>query len=927
MNSFYGGKQGRTYHIVARYDCVNIESFEQEYLEFYNENNGTEITVIPTFDSSQSYVIGDVFRNSQDSETIYYLVTNDFSGENYLNNTVKIKAMVQEFQKGGSYTEVNYGQYVIIDTIKNRNHKSDLENGLLFRRGFDYNQTDFLSKPNPKDQIFWDISYNANQEEIRTFKKLVWQAAWSAWVENVGGGAIYEGQIVGPQGDAPELFPIKWEILKEKDNTQIKEVVPVSETVGFKWEYDIKEWQYDPQYPEGSQGAEEHKIPIYWSQNDEGYEAHRTKIYDDSIKVATVTLKDSDSNVIGAEIAFDIPEPTIKVSAQTVDAYGDTPRIHKDQASEILDQNLEIEVHRDKNNKIINYSNLIHQHSATGKEAVNEYGESTPHPFYLNYDIAIPKGIHGNNLENIQTINGQTIFNGTNDWIYEVKEWQYEDGWDDTMEGYEEHRIPSTYWTEEDEGFEDHRYVLDGENKEIKSEDQYITFSIRNFDVQANGDIIEPYAGRLPFRVIDKIITNYGIRTFINQEINEPTEIESEIGSLYHYENSDYYAICIQTGTFTVENNLNEFFEKNGQIPIEGTIIGDNIVSKWRVVKLSQSPPPYSLEIDYKAGENSPPIDTHFIDYFYMDDYGYVHVVYANPNSNLEDRDHILGFLNSISNVSYDFGEFRFQFTNGTIRSFNVNTILDIKRVGDNLAVLYSDQNAMREERNAAESDQNNNTIYLDLHYDKDANLNQTRIYKVLANDAGRYHIQGDYKLLDLVQYINPLTQQVEHGRLFYGIENMQPFEIPVMPQDYEGTQEQWEQDWKAKWKESIKERAGWLVSIRDIIDNEEVITLYAYDYNTSNYEKEDGHFKPPYIINSVSYEIENSEPIILSDCATYWYPVQSIALSSIDPSFIFVVDKKKSSGFLRPQTDTKHTNLNIGGAWFEITTGHDEAF
>ncbi len=26
--------------------------------------------------------------------------------------------MVHEFQKGGAYTEANYGQYVIIDTIK-----------------------------------------------------------------------------------------------------------------------------------------------------------------------------------------------------------------------------------------------------------------------------------------------------------------------------------------------------------------------------------------------------------------------------------------------------------------------------------------------------------------------------------------------------------------------------------------------------------------------------------------------------------------------------------------------------------------------------------------------------------------------------------------------------------------------------------------
>ena len=48
------------------------------------------------------------------------------------------------------------------------------------------------------------------------------------------------------------------------------------------------------------------------------------------MKVATVTLKDRDGNIVDADIAFDIPNPTIKVSAQVVDAYGDNPRNHED---------------------------------------------------------------------------------------------------------------------------------------------------------------------------------------------------------------------------------------------------------------------------------------------------------------------------------------------------------------------------------------------------------------------------------------------------------------------------------------------------------------------------------------------------------------------------------------------------------------------
>ena len=51
-----------------------------------------------------------------------------------------IKEMVDAFQKGGSYNTVNYGEYVIIDTVLRRNLKNNAENGILYRRGYDFNQ-------------------------------------------------------------------------------------------------------------------------------------------------------------------------------------------------------------------------------------------------------------------------------------------------------------------------------------------------------------------------------------------------------------------------------------------------------------------------------------------------------------------------------------------------------------------------------------------------------------------------------------------------------------------------------------------------------------------------------------------------------------------------------------------------------------------
>ena len=48
--------------------------------------------------------------------------------------------MVQAFQNGGSYTDVNYDEYVIIDTILRKNEKNNAENGILYRRGYDFSQ-------------------------------------------------------------------------------------------------------------------------------------------------------------------------------------------------------------------------------------------------------------------------------------------------------------------------------------------------------------------------------------------------------------------------------------------------------------------------------------------------------------------------------------------------------------------------------------------------------------------------------------------------------------------------------------------------------------------------------------------------------------------------------------------------------------------
>ena len=127
MSSFYGGKQGRTYHIVQRYDCVYLDE-----------------SLYTTVQTISSLNVGDYYK---DNGIVYrVLQTNPFK-------TKAIKGMVNQFQKGGAYTDANYGQYVLIDTVLTTG-KSDPQNGLLYRRGFDYLQTINESMPKRSDEAF-----------------------------------------------------------------------------------------------------------------------------------------------------------------------------------------------------------------------------------------------------------------------------------------------------------------------------------------------------------------------------------------------------------------------------------------------------------------------------------------------------------------------------------------------------------------------------------------------------------------------------------------------------------------------------------------------------------------------------------------------------------------------------------------------------
>lgn len=307
--------------------------------------------------------------------------------------------MVQAFQNGGSYTDVNYDEYVIIDTILRKNEKNNAENGILYRRGYDFSQEfnpeevslddNHTLAPNQLTEV--EVTLYANEYDVEyeygelnsgsisvqqkvpkyynfsyrilsdnsvefiinddDFKTEVWNDDWESFVTHPGGGAIYVGQIVGPEGDSPAIEVISWddwrEYVTEGEGTaeQIRGGFEVNPNPGYDWS----------------------------RRNSDGYDANG---FHDEIRYGYCTLRDDQGNVTGAYLAFDFPYTVFNFEAASVSPYGGPGA----------------------NYQAI-YNTASQQWSYTG--LVHENADSLEHPFYKHYNISIPKGIHGRDIDNL----------------------------------------------------------------------------------------------------------------------------------------------------------------------------------------------------------------------------------------------------------------------------------------------------------------------------------------------------------------------------------------------------------------------------------------------------------------------------------------------------------------------------------------------
>lgn len=858
MYSFYGGKQGRTYNLVERYDQIYIDQ-----------------TQLPQFSSGTSYEVGSRFTfesriylvlPQDDQGSAVTITTDDLTDDS---KVIQIKGMVNEFQKGGAYTDANYGQYVIIDTILNQNHKNDDINGIIYRRGFDYTEPVIsYHRPQKTDQEQRTITDTINGQEYtytgrlniyhdyklrlennqpvpddQGFNDDRWVASWRKYVLKPGGGAIYVGQIVGPQGDTPEIRGVSWE-----------DFVDINEQAGDQVTHGIVTMTDTPG----------------WSEQNG---------YVDSIKTGYCNIKDKDGQVIGAYISFDIPKTVFKVSAQSVDPYGDTPRDHYDIASGQTDQDISIVqgIEHQTDSKIWKYEGLIHQHTESGVEA--------GHPFYYNFDIAVPSGIHGQDVEQI-----------TKETVSQINA-----------------KLPAQ-----------DRIVIDQNDVHsddyIAEDDEYISYYTRHYNNSAEGNVSAPL-GRWPYRVIKTITTNLKQRAYFNN-----WEGPAVVGNLYILdESNDIMAICIgiDVNTIGTTGSETDFIADYQASPKLGTEIrsGETL---WRVVKIPSAAAAASLQVDYTAGKNETlgngeEGEFRLLDYLTVDDLGNLYAVYSDSDTpyylstlgsirdiQLTNEGFVITYqdgytepfkIKQIDTISLENSQFRITYTNSDENPYtaqvkqidniifenedditkqqkfkvnykgiesqdltnSLNRILAIQRVGDNIAVLYSDPNYRASIENDPSTHEGIDYYKLgwtDPVTGKVYPENKPLVWVNLNSSlVSQYHIQGEYTLSDLKGDTTAADFTIDLSKGFTG---------------------------------ELVERAGWLVTVEDTQGNR---FIYAFDYND---------------------DINNPSHRLYDGTLSCWYEVMSLAASAIDPNLTVVMSENQ------PAT------LKNNGLWLVVSYGHD---
>ena len=401
--SFYGGRIGASFVIVKHFDGIDIPYeynpvTQREEPKVFKRNiyavhidvdhNNEKFPIVHKEDTSPiSYTL---IEQTPDNYKDYEWDAYDLNGQEiscWVENkdpedqndpqfvdieleNKPAEGMVQCFKQGGITTSgengVNYGEYVLIDTIVGLHEKNNPDNGKVFRRGMDY---DYDKDNNPL------------------------------------AGAEYIGQIVGPQGETPEM-DLKHYYEIENDGEPL-----------VKKDYDEVSADLIP----GS------------TKNDLGI-----RTYTDKIKWIYKNIRDPLGNIQGCALGFKIPTLIMDFVGNSVSPYYNrinnpnpdpldpntkylqTDLIIEDE-NEYTDQyrRLESDATFDENLTYYKYNENNDTYSEEDVDAENFkeklalglyiLGKGWTHPFYQKWQVSIPHGYHGIDSTNIQIIHTKTM--------------------------------------------------------------------------------------------------------------------------------------------------------------------------------------------------------------------------------------------------------------------------------------------------------------------------------------------------------------------------------------------------------------------------------------------------------------------------------------------------------------------------------------
>ena len=231
MESFYGGRQGISFIIVKRFDAISVSEENEKAIRYFAFDNNPEVNSF-------------IFENGEAIERTpsNYKKYSDWKlhiadGKDGFPD-IPAEGMVQCFERGGISTDiVNYGEYVIIDTP----NKNDLDNGKVYRRGLNFQYDE---------------------------------------VNNPLAGAEYIGQIVGPQGNSPELIMDSYNKIVEEGGPATEGYV--ADIVAGKVSDDI---------------------------------------YNDEVKYTYITIKDEFGVITKCKVGFQFPYHVFEFETDRVSAY------------------------------------------------------------------------------------------------------------------------------------------------------------------------------------------------------------------------------------------------------------------------------------------------------------------------------------------------------------------------------------------------------------------------------------------------------------------------------------------------------------------------------------------------------------------------------------------------------------------------------